>query len=95
MHNHSSVIMLRQGKEIPWISASISLYNCYTFPASYTHHVAVNVDGASQLIISASKKDFVLVDIGQREYSRSEKVQSSSVIIPTIRGTPFCIHIVV
>jgi hypothetical protein len=77
------------------ISASISRYSCYTSPASCSHHVAANVDGASQLIISASKKDFLLVDIGQREYSRNQKVQSSSVIIPTIRGSPFCILSVV
>lgn len=92
MHNHSSVIMLRQRQEIPRISASISQYMCYTSPASYSPHVATNVDGARQLIISASKKDFLLVDIGQREYSRRRKVQSSSVMIPAIRGTPVCIH---
>jgi len=95
MHNHSSVIILRQRQEIPWISASIPQYRCYTSPASYSVHVATNVDGASQLIISANEKDILLVDIGQREYSRRQKVQSSSVIIPTIRGTPVYIHSVV
>ena len=89
------MIILRQRQEIPWISASIPQYRCYTSPASYSPHVATNVDGASQLIIFASKKDFSLVDIGQREYNPRQKVQSSSAIIPTIRWTPVYIHSVV
>jgi hypothetical protein len=67
------------------ISVQLLHFLCSVLPnlslKPYSHPVNAGVYSASQLMISASKKHFLLVDIGQREYNCRQKVQSSRVVI--------------